>query len=303
MNPGALKGQKIEAVVNVASGSVGAEAADQLGALLSARGLVARIRCPDPGKVGPAVREAAKASPDLLIVLAGDGTANLAARLCGVNGPLIAPLPGGTMNMLPHAIYGKVSWQSALEHTLDEGEARTVSGGEVSGSSGERHPFYVAAILGEPALWADAREAMREGRLRKAWVRARHALSKAFSGRMRFYVDGGPTRHAEALSLMCPLVSRAMQEEDALEAAALDPKGAAEAFRLGMHAMLGDWRADPSVSVTPCQTARVWARGRIPALLDGEPVRLQGPVTVRFRKEAFRVLAPPPLAVVHSAAA
>ena len=35
---------------------------------------------------------------------------------------------------------------------------RPVAGGEVDG-----RPFYVAAILGSPALWGPAREAIREG--------------------------------------------------------------------------------------------------------------------------------------------
>ena len=55
---------------------------------------------------GPAaaVRAAVDAAPDLLIVLAGDGTARLAAELCGLDGPLVAPMAGGTLNMLPHAL-------------------------------------------------------------------------------------------------------------------------------------------------------------------------------------------------------
>ena len=38
-----------------------------------------------------------------------------------------------------------------------------------------------------------------------------------------------------------------------------------------MNAALGQWREDPSVSVGLCRAGQVWANGRIPAILDGEP--------------------------------
>ena len=108
-------------------------------------------------------------------------TARSAAALCGPDGPLLAPLPGGTMNMLPHALYGEVDWKTALAETLEQGVVRPVSGGEVDG-----HPFYVAAILGAPALFAYAREEVRAGRLQRAIARAKVALRHVFSSQLRF---------------------------------------------------------------------------------------------------------------------
>ncbi len=57
--------------------------------------------------------------------------------------------------------------------------------------------------------------------------------------------------------------------------------------------MTGNWRNDPSVIVGRCQIGKVWAGGRIPAILDGEPVRLDDTVGIRFRPKAFRALVPP----------
>jgi diacylglycerol kinase family enzyme len=48
-------------------------------------------------------------APDAVLVLAGDGTARAAAEMAGPDGPLIAPLPGGTMNMLPRASMATVT--------------------------------------------------------------------------------------------------------------------------------------------------------------------------------------------------
>ena len=280
--------RRVEAVVNPASGSVGPGAAERLEVLLAERGFAARVCEAEPSEIAAAVRAAVDAAPDLVITLAGDGTAGLAAALAGPHGPLVAPLPGGTMNMLPHAVYGLGSWPEALARMLDSGVERPVSGGEVEG-----HTFYVAAILGAPALWAKAREAMRARKLSVALARGRYALRRAFSGSLRFEFDGHDERRTEALMLMCPLVAAGVNDEDAFEASALNPKNAADAFRLGFNALRGAWRDDPAVSVERVTRARASARGHIPAVLDGEPIRLPSSVEVKFIRTAFRTLAPP----------
>jgi diacylglycerol kinase family enzyme len=293
--------RRVEAVINHAAGSVGPGADEALAELLADHGLRARVSAPEPKDIPKAVREALDRKPDLLVVLAGDGTIALAAGLAGPDGPLVMPLPGGTMNMLPHAIYGRVGWKEALVEGLSRGVERPVSGG-LARADGVERAFYVAAILGAPALWAEAREAIRAGKLREAWRRAMRALSLAFKGRLRFRLDGGPRCKAEALTLMCPLVSRALQDETALEAASLDVHNAVEAFRLGVLTLASavpgvglDWRNDPAVTSTPIRRAEAWATGRIPAVLDGEPVRFRSRVDIRFNPVAFRCLAPPPV--------
>ena len=289
----AVRLERIEAVVNVAAGGVGRHAGDALRAIVERFGLHAHVVEAQPREVQAALKAAVAARPALLVVVAGDGTARLAAELCGPDGPLLAPLPGGTMNMLPKALYGTHHWREALGLALERGEARTVSGGEVEGRA-----FYVAAILGAPALWADAREAMRAMELWRAALRARRACERAFSGDLQFRLGpDGAARRAEALTLMCPLVSRAVDAgEGALEADALDPHGAAEAFRLGLRAafggLLGDWRKDPAVTMERALEGQAWANGRIPAILDGEPHRFPRQVSFRFRDAAFRALAP-----------
>lgn len=282
--------RSVRAVVNPLSGGVETGAADALRAILAERDLEAEVVEVEGHDVVDALNAAVAAKPDLVILLAGDGTARLAAELCGPEGPLLAPLPGGTMNMLPRALYGTLPWREALIHALDEGVERPVSGGEVDGRR-----FFVAAILGAPALWATAREALREGKMRLAFLRGQRALRRAFSGQLRFVLDGGDRQKAEALTLMCPLVSRALTRTDALEALVLDPKDAVEGFRLGARTLLtdllGDWRNDPAVTAQTCCTGRAWARGRIPAILDGEPCRLHPESKIAFVPKAFRALA------------
>jgi diacylglycerol kinase family enzyme len=279
----------VEVVANVASGSVGKTAPAEIEKILSDHGLSPHVWAPEPGDLVTCLKAAVDANPDLLIVLAGDGTARAAAELAGPDGPLIAPLPGGTMNMLPHAIYGQRPWQAALTIALEQGYEQPIGGGAVDG-----HTFLVAAILGSPALWAPAREAARFGKPRLAWLRARRAFRRAFSGRLRYILDAGPREKAEALIFMCPLTSRVMNnDEAALEAAALDVKDTAAAFRLGFHAVTGDWRDAPGVEMNKCRIARVWAAHGIPATLDGEPVRLKTLAEVRYTPKVARILAIP----------
>lgn len=281
--------RRVEVVANVASGGVGADAPAEIERIFADHGVAAHVCAPHGPDLTNCLRAAIDAAPDLLVLLAGDGTIRAAAEMCGPDGPVMVPLPGGTMNMLPHAIYGIRSWQDVLSIALAEGEPRMLGGGEVEGRS-----FLVAAILGSPALWAPAREAARYGKARLAWLRAERAVRRTFSGRLRYALDEGPREKAAALSFLTPMISRVLEDDEPkLEAAILDLRGAADVVSLGFHALIGDWREAPSVAAVRCRAARIWAAERIPAILDGEAVRLDSAADVAFRPDMVRVLALP----------
>ncbi len=276
-------------VANLASGSVGPNAPAELEKAFAEFGVTANIVTPQPDEIRDSLQAAIDRSPDLLVVLAGDGTARCAAELAGKTGPMLAPLAGGTMNMLPHAVYGNRPWIEALEGILSEGEEHPLGGGEVEG-----HRFLVAAILGSPALWAPAREAARHGKFGEALERAGKAWQRAFTGRLRYSLDSSAREKAEALVFMCPLASKVMEDDaGALEAAALNVHGAGEALRLGINAIVRDWRMDPAVDNRPTRLAKVWSAQEIPALLDGESVKLSRLTEIRYESCVCRVLALP----------
>ncbi|HYD26215.1 diacylglycerol/lipid kinase family protein [Brevundimonas sp.] len=291
--------KRVIMLVNPLSGSVGPRAAEEAGALLEGYACETSVVTLEPGLFDDQIQSALDARPDLLIVLAGDGTAGSIASRAGPDGPLIAPLPGGTMNMLPRALYGTADWKAALKVALEQGAPQGVAGGEVSDGQTTR-AFYCAAIFGSPALWAPAREAIRVGKLGLAWAYARRALRRAFSGQMRFSLDARPPRRAEALVLISPMISRAMDEDTGLEAAAMNPADAGQAFRLAAHAVLDDWRQDPAVTTRATQRVTMRARSRIPAVIDGEPILLRHEARVRFIRKAFQALAPIPAAAEDS---
>jgi len=291
--------RRVIMLVNPLSGSVGDGAAGEAEAILEPYACETSVVTLEPGQFDAQIEAALKACPDVLFVLAGDGTAGTIASRAGADGPLVAPLPGGTMNMLPKALYGTSDWQAALKVALEEGAPHDVAGGEVSDGDTTR-AFFCAAIFGSPALWAPAREAIRVGKLGLAWAYARRALKRAFTGQMRFVLDGRPPRRAEALVLISPMISKAMDEDTGLEAAAMNPADAAQAFRLAAHAVLDDWRQDPAVTTRATRRVELSARSRIPAVVDGEPMLLHHKAKVRFIAKAFRALAPIPAAAEDS---
>ena len=291
--------KRVIMLLNPLAGGVGPGAAGEAGTILDDYACETSIVTLESGQFDAQIQAALDARPDVLFVLAGDGTAGSIASRAGPDGPLIAPLPGGTMNMLPKALYGTGDWKAALKVALEEGAPHDVAGGEVSDGQ-TTQAFYCAAIFGSPALWAPAREALRLGKLGLAWAYARRALKRAFSGQLRFSLDGRPPRRAEALVLISPMISSAMDEDSGLEAAAMNPADAGQAFRLAAHAVLDDWRQDPAGVTRATQKVVLGARSRIPAVIDGEPVLLRHEARVRFIRKAFRALAPIPAAAEDS---
>src|SRR5678815_2518148 len=113
--------------------------------------------CGESDQIERAFADATTQKLELLIVLGGDGTIRTAAEACTGTDTYLLPLPSGTLNMLPRALYGDVSWQDALRTTLAAPLTKTLSGGRTGDEL-----FFVAAIVGAPGLWMEARESMRE---------------------------------------------------------------------------------------------------------------------------------------------
>lgn len=192
------------------------------------------------------------------------------------------------MNMLPKALYGERSWREALAHTLADPKVH-----DVGGAKADDRPFFCAAILGAPSLWAKAREAGRKGHLIEAVQRSITAARRSSDEALDYDFGEGETGSAQAVAVICPTISKAMsQDERTLEAAALDPETASAMFGLAFHAVFDDWRNDVSVSLAQVKTVRVTGHGEVPVLLDGESVEMGRMVTITFVPLAFRALVP-----------
>ncbi|MBV9990346.1 MAG: NAD(+)/NADH kinase [Alphaproteobacteria bacterium] len=286
-----LGASRIAALINLSSGSCGADCEKRLRAVLAEASLApADVACVEGRDVDGALRRIAQARPDVLIVLGGDGTIRAAAERCGKAGIALVPLPGGTMNMLPKAIYGARDWPQALADTLAAPVLKPVGGGEVDGKR-----FFCAGIFGSPALWAEVREAARANRALDMIRKARDAFRRRFSRKVGYRFGPGPdlTGEAETVAVLCPLISASLPSQArTLEAAALDLQSSIDAFRLAVNALFADWRRDETVTAAPATTVELSSRTKIPAILDGELVTLPRRVQVRYVERCFDALAP-----------
>src|SRR5262245_38638672 len=170
--------RKVLVLLNEKAGSVGPKAGAQLIEALTAAG-VEQFAIVDATRM--ARRHFQRASQfDAIVVLGGDGTARAAAELAPRNGPPLILLPGGTLNILPKALYGERTWPEAIAAVLERGVERRLPVGRANGEA-----FYVAGLFGPTTLLALARESVREGKPLKALQRLRHALNRSFTRSIR----------------------------------------------------------------------------------------------------------------------
>jgi diacylglycerol kinase family enzyme len=280
---------KVGVVINTSSGGCDSESEEKMLNTLKDAGVVApRIWCGTAEQIAPFFSEAAGQKLDVLVVLGGDGTIRTAAEGCTEEGPYLIPLPGGTINMLSRALYGEMWWEAALKKTLAAPSTRVLSGGRVADKR-----FFIAAIVGAPSLWAEARESIREGEIVDAIEKGGVAFQHMFETKVHYLISGKMKGEAEAVAVICPLISERMSDsEQALEAAVIDVESAAEVIGLATAAAFGKWRDDRNILLTKTKRVAVRSSKDIPAILDGERVNLGTSAEIDFVSRAVNVIVP-----------
>jgi Sphingosine kinase and enzymes related to eukaryotic diacylglycerol kinase len=284
-----VSGLKVGAIINTSSGGCDSESETEMLDILKDAGVTnCKTWCGQSDQIERAFAEAATEKPKVLVVLGGDGTIRTAAQACTGTDTYLLPLPGGTLNMLPRALYGDVSWQDALRNTLAAPSAKALSGG----CTGDEL-FFVAAIVGATALWMEARESIREGDIVDAVEKGAVAFQAMFDAKIRYSISPGIAGEADVLAVICPLVSEEMSDsEQALEAAAIDVESAAELLGLATAAAFGQWRDDESVTLTKTRQVTVQSSRDIPLFLDGERVKAGKSAEITFVPRAVNVIVP-----------
>jgi diacylglycerol kinase family enzyme len=280
---------KVGAIINTSSGGCDLESEEKMLNTLKDAGIAEpRLWCGKADQMVPFFAEATGQKLDALVVLGGDGTIRTAAERCTKEGLYLIPLPGGTLNMLSRALYGDVSWEDALKNTLAAPSTRVLSGGRVADKQ-----FFIAAILGAPSLWTDARESVREGEVVDAIKKGGIAFQHMFETKVQYLISEKIKGEAEAVALICPLISEGMSDsEQALEAAVIDVESAAEVIGLATAATFGKWRDDRNILLTKTKRVEVQSSEDIPATLDGERVNLGRSAEIDFVSRALTVLVP-----------
>jgi len=280
---------KVGAIINTSSGGCDLESEEKVLKTLKGAGIIEpRIWCGGADQMASFSAEAAGQKLEVLVVLGGDGTIRTAAEGCTEEGPYLIPLPGGTINMLSRALYGDVSWEGVLKNTLAAPATRVLSGGRVADKR-----FFIAAIVGAPSLWAEARESIREGEIVDAIEKGGVAFQHMFETKVQYLISGKIKGEAEAVALICPLISERMSDsEQALEAAVIDVESAVEVIGLATAAAFGKWRDDRNILLTKTKRVAVQSSKDIPAMLDGERVNLGRSAEIDFVSRAVNLIVP-----------
>jgi len=269
---------------NEKAGSVGPADRDKLIEAAQAAG-VSEYALVSPENMTPKLFQRAK-DFDVIIVLGGDGTARAAAELAPRNGPPLVLLPGGTLNILPRALYGERAWPEALAAALERGVVKRLPAGQAN-----KERFYVAALFGGPTMLVHAREAVREGKPLTAWKRLQVAWRHSFNRNLRVRTGKGRMERIEAFGVLLPSFSGGLEADD-LEWVRLDAHGLLDLARVSIRAITDGWRKDDAVEIGRGRTGDVDAAfGYVHATLDGEPRRFYSRVHVKYDPNGPPVLA------------
>ena len=277
---------RVSCVINPLSGSTPANAADLVREKLSGLPDEAKIHEAGEGDIRDIVKAALADKPDVLIVWGGDGTIACALSHAGPDGPAVLPLPGGTMNLLPHRAIGEIDdWKSILDSALNGGEIRDMACGEVIG--GDR--FFVAAMIGDMTRLTQSREALREGRILEAAQIVHDDSALSLDSNIEWGEPGKTPETATAVT-----VNINADTPGLLEVATINPGNLIDLAKTGIQMLNDGWRDAESVDVrnVPEVDVTVTNKRLISLTLDGELTEMEPPVRFRRIDVAARIFVP-----------
>lgn len=254
-----------------------------------------------PQDLEPALDKAFAGTPDVVVVFGGDGTARSAAKRALAAQVPIAPLPGGTMNVLAKLVFGHAD----LAQAIRELPTCKTTGLDIGMVGGE--PFFLSAAFGFAGPMARFRESMRPPRqisevMSAAFTCAR-ALGPSLRGGVKWRRAGAKWHYAQTLVVALGSLERVLTpEEEAvhtgelLQAAALRLRSMWDVAKLGGDAVrLRDWRELNQLTLVAARRIEVELRSKRPlAVLDGEPIRLSHASEITVNEGALPVLAARP---------
>lgn len=239
----------------------------------------------------------------VLVAAGGDGTATALAGIAVETGKTLVVMPLGTANLLARDL--------GLPLTLDEWfdayptfVPRQVDVGEVNGDI-----FLHKVVIGAVPGLAAAREHVR-GRDALA---ARFGLLMHFARRLsrlrRFAAeitrDAGEPHIERVQSIAVAnnsydeapgrVFARSRLDRGTLSLYIVSHLNVLDAIRLAAEMVMGTWRHDDVLEIENVAQTLIRTRSsRVRAMVDGEVIMLNSPLTFRIRPLALTVLAPPP---------
>ncbi|NNE57272.1 MAG: hypothetical protein HKN36_04110 [Hellea sp.] len=283
--------QKPSVIINLGSGSAD-DITDEICDLFDASGLPKpQVHAVDPSKLSGVLEQVGTDQTDLLIVFGGDGTCMAGAKVARKSEIPFIALPGGTMNLLPKALYGTNDWREALDIALSTDEPRWQSAGKI-----DEHIFFCGAIMGDPTIMSEARESVRDGDEIEAVKRVPDIMS-AVAGGLEFSIDVDGDEFDRASGLLrvsCPAMQDSPDAPTKFEVASLPQLSLGRLIAIGAKALTSEWTDSPDVKTAHARQVSVDGQQTCDVLLDGESHRLSCPIKISLEPEAVLVLAPSP---------
>jgi diacylglycerol kinase family enzyme len=289
------------AVVNAAAGAASRLGTTALTSTLNERleHNLLSLRYTDGRGLCTACDDAIREKPDALLILGGDGTCRTAAAMAAERKVPIVLLPGGTMNVLPKRVWGAETFEQVLERVASgDVEAGKLDMGDANGQG-----FFVAAMFGLMPALARVRERFRGASTRETLAAlgalgtaSRHVLKSS----VRISAEELPTSLRTAGSIVSvgdadQLLPWRQTDEGfrAFECVALNLATWRDAGRIAFKTLRhGDWRGDSKIDNFTTRALRADSGRSTWITLDGEPVKLRGPVDVAYKKDALTIVAP-----------
>jgi len=262
--------RKLWLITNDSSGSNDAAAHDAIETSCNSSNFSIAGRTRFPADPLPTPEGLDEAKVDLLAIFAGDGTLNSAiGAVAGWRGSVLV-LPGGTMNLLYHRLFGELTMEEALI-AVGNGSAQPRRPGIVKCPMGEA---YAGTLVGPGTAWNDVREAMRAGDLVDLATDAQAALAETLSGEAVACYDP-PLGRDEGYPLLM-----LTPQDDAIELVAYHSETPLDYLKQAAALVLRDFRQGPHEVLGRGESFTIGGpAGRgFGVLLDGEPVHADKPV-------------------------
>jgi diacylglycerol kinase family enzyme len=293
---------KISLVLNRDAGTLRTLDADKTGAEIAATfrdaGHDVTVQVAAGSDAVATIRKAAKES-EAIVVGGGDGTISTAASIAAETGVALGVLPLGTMNFFARSLAVPQDMKTAAT-ALATGEVRAVDIANVNG----RHFIHTLALGLHPTM-VEEREKLEYGSRVGKMIGSARAFVRVVRHPRRFFVsieNEGATieqRTAGVVISNNPLGKGHLPYADRLDAGVLGvyvttARGILQLAQVVAAAAFGAAEDSPLVAYvsTSSATVRLGRHESVPTTLDGELVRLQGPLQVKIVAGGLKVLAP-----------
>jgi diacylglycerol kinase family enzyme len=230
---------------------------------------------------GHQLRDLASQSPEFLVIWAGDGTHRTALNTLGREPSNLVLLPGGTRNLLAKSLHGAGTWDEILLGVLATPRLRELPAGRI-----DDELFFCAMLAGAPALFAAAREGLRDGDFARALDGVGRGLEAAQN--MHLVVQFRDISSIEITRLPPTSIVGALvgflADDSRMDIVALDNPTMFPALDVVWSSFHSGFRNLQGISIVPARTLLVENEGGddIPTIVDGEPLHVGARFQARF---------------------